>query len=80
MRHRERVVADFPQLSLLATQPHMTSLSRRMIEDMTLRNLTHQTMQCDLARFARHFNTSPEHVGPEHVHAFLLQLLCSPTS
>jgi integrase/recombinase XerD len=54
-----------------------------MIEDMTLRNLTPQTIQTYVrcvARFARHFNTSPEHVGPEHVHAFLLQLLCSPTS
>ncbi len=56
----------------------MTPLRRRMIDDMVLRNFTPQTVrsyvQC-VARFARHFNCSPEHLGPEHVRAFLLHLV-----
>jgi len=56
----------------------MTPLRRRMIEDMTLRNFTPGTIgvyvQC-VARFARHFHTSPEHLGPEQVRQFLLHLL-----
>jgi hypothetical protein len=56
----------------------MTPLRRRMIDDMTLRNFTpktvHSYVQC-IARFARHFNTSPELLGPEHVRAFLVHLV-----
>ena len=56
----------------------MTPLRRRMIDDMTLRNFTPQTIrayvQC-VARFARYFNSSPEHLGPEHVRAYLLHLV-----
>jgi integrase/recombinase XerD len=56
----------------------MTPLRRRLIDDMTLRNLTPETIKAYVgcvARFARHFHTSPEHLGPEHVRAFLLHLL-----
>ena len=56
----------------------MTPLRRRMIEDMTLRNFTLQTIQSYVwcvARFARYFNRSPEHLGPEHVRAYLLHLV-----
>jgi integrase/recombinase XerD len=77
MRHRERVVAFFPHRSL-AKEPHMTPLRRRMIEDMTLRNFTRQTIQsyvlC-IARFARYFNRSPQDLGPEEVRAYLLYLV-----
>jgi hypothetical protein len=44
----------------------MTPLRRRMIEDMNLRNFTPKTIQSYLwciARFARYFNRSPEHLG-----------------
>jgi integrase/recombinase XerD len=77
MRHRERVVAYFQHRSL-AMEPHMTPLRRRMIEDMTLRNFTPQTIQSYVwcvARFARYFNLSPEHLGPEHARTFLLHLV-----
>jgi site-specific recombinase XerD len=56
----------------------MTPLRRRMIEDMTLRNFSPKTIEAYVgcvARFARHFHTSPEHLGPEHVRTFLLHLL-----
>ena len=56
----------------------MTPLRRRMIEDMTLRNFTPQTIvscvQC-VARFARYHNSSPEHLGPEHIRAYLVHLV-----
>ena len=56
----------------------MTPLRRRMIEDMTLRNLTprtiHSYVQC-IARFARYFDLSPEHLGPEHIRTYLLYLV-----
>jgi integrase/recombinase XerD len=56
----------------------MTPLRRRMIEDMTLRNFTPATIRAYVrcvARFARHFHASPEHLGPELVRAFLLHLV-----
>jgi site-specific recombinase XerD len=56
----------------------MTPLRRRMIDDMTLRNFTPQTMQSYVwcvARFALHFGRSPEHLGPEEVRAYLLYLV-----
>ncbi len=56
----------------------MTPLPRRMIEDTTLRNFTPQTIeshvQC-IARFARYFKSSPEHISPEDVPAFLVHLV-----
>jgi integrase/recombinase XerD len=56
----------------------MTPLRRRMIDDMTLRNFTPATIKAYVrcvARFARHFHSSPELLGPEHIRAYLLHLL-----
>ena len=56
----------------------MTPLRRRMIEDMTLRNLAPRTIQIYIERvatFARHFRTSPERLGPEHIRGYLLHLI-----
>jgi integrase/recombinase XerD len=56
----------------------MTPLRRRMIEDMRLRNLARRTIDTyvdRVAAFARHFGTSPEHLGPEHIRAYLLHLV-----
>jgi site-specific recombinase XerD len=56
----------------------MTPLRRRMIEDMRLRNLAPRTIETyvdRVAAFARHFGTSPEHLGSEHIRAFLLHLV-----
>ncbi len=56
----------------------MTPLRRRMIEDMHLRNLATRTIETyvdRVAAFARHFGTSPEHLGSEHIRAYLLHLV-----
>jgi integrase/recombinase XerD len=56
----------------------MTALRRRMIEDMTLRNLAPRTIQVYVERvaaFARHFHASPECLGPDHIRAYMLHLV-----
>jgi len=50
----------------------MTSLRQRMIEDMQVRNLAMGTQDSyvqQVSRFARHFNKSPELLGPEQIRA-----------
>jgi site-specific recombinase XerD len=56
----------------------MTPLRRRMIEDMRLRNLAPRTIETYVDRvadFARFFGTSSEHLGPDHIRAYLLHLV-----
>ena len=61
----------------------MTRLRQRMLEDMQLRNFSPHTQDTYLsvvARFARHFGKSPEHLGPEQVRAYLLHRRAEPVS
>ena len=56
----------------------MTPLRRRMIDDMQLRNFAPGTITVyvnSVARFALHFGTSPDLLGPEDVRAYLLHLV-----
>ena len=56
----------------------MTPLRQRMWEDLQLRNYSEHTMRAYLhcvADFARHFGTSPEHLGPEQVRLYQLFLI-----
>jgi len=49
-----------------------------MVEDMQMRNYSEHTIRAYLhcvADFARHFRTSPEHLGPEQVRAYQLFLV-----
>jgi hypothetical protein len=51
----------------------MSPLRRRMIEDMTLRNLSRQTQQSYIyavAKFSGHFNRPPDQLGIEDVRAY----------
>ena len=55
----------------------MTSLRRRMLEDMQVRNFSPHTQTSYLqqvSRFARHFQQSPESLGPEEIRAYQLHL------
>jgi integrase/recombinase XerD len=55
----------------------MTSLRRRMIEDMQVRNLSPHTQISyvqQVSLFARHFNQSPEVLGPEEIRSYQVYL------
>src|SRR5712691_8683221 len=67
----------FPGRSLLmrTIRSRMTPLRQCMLEDLQLRNYSAHTMRAYLhcvADFAKHFGTSPEHLGPEQVRAYQL--------
>ena len=56
----------------------MSPLRRRMIEDMTVRNLSSATQQSYLyavAKFSRHFGAPPARLGTEQVRAYQLHLI-----
>ncbi|MBB3137996.1 site-specific recombinase XerD [Rhizobium pisi] len=61
----------------------MSPLRRRMIEDMTIRNLSPATQRSYLhavAKFSRYFGRSPDHLGLEDVRAFQVHLVSSGLS
>lgn len=61
----------------------MSPLRRRMIEDMTIRNLSPATQQSYLYavnRFSRHFGRSPDRLGLEDVRLFQVHLVSSGIS
>src|SRR5262249_55335468 len=56
----------------------MTPLRQRMLEDLQLRNYSEHTIRAYLrgvADFAKHFGTSPQHLGPEQVRTSQLFLV-----
>lgn len=56
----------------------MTPLRQRMLEDMQIRNDSPHTIDGYLryvAQFAKHFHTSPDRLGPEHIRTYQLHLL-----
>ena len=58
----------------------ISPLRRRMIEDMTVRNLSPATQQAYLnavSKFSRYFGRSPDRPGLEDVHAFQLHLVAT---
>lgn len=61
----------------------MSPLRRRMIEDMTVRNLSPATQRSYLhavSKFSRHFGRSPDRLGLEEVHAFQVHLVSKRVS
>ena len=55
----------------------MTSLRRRMTEDMQVRNLSPHTQDSyvqQVSLFARHFRKSPEVLGPEEIRSYQVYL------
>ena len=61
----------------------MSPLRRRMIEDMTIRNLSRATQQSYIyavAKFSRHFDCPPDRLGMEDVRAYQLHLVAQKYS
>jgi integrase/recombinase XerD len=61
----------------------MSPLRRRMLEDMQIRNYSPHTIDGSLryvAQFAKHFGTSPDRLGPEHIRTYQLHLLHTQAS
>ena len=61
----------------------MTALRQRYIADLRLRNKSPRTIETYVLRvslFARHFERSPELLGPEHVRAYQEHLIAQPVS
>ena len=61
----------------------MSPLRRRMIEDMTIRNLSPATQRSYIyavAKFSRHFRCSPDRLGVEHVRAYQVHLAAQQRS
>ena len=55
----------------------MSALRQRMVEDMTVRNLaptTQATYVHQVSMFARHFDSSPELLGPEEIRSYQVHL------
>jgi len=61
----------------------MSPLRQRMIEDMTIRNLSPATQQSYIyavRKFSRHFKSSPDQLGVEEVRAYQLHLIAKKLS
>jgi integrase/recombinase XerD len=55
----------------------LSPLCRRMIEDMKVRNLSVATQRCyvhAVAKFAQHFNRSPDRLGLAEIRAYQIHL------
>src|SRR5262249_50690191 len=65
-------------MTFAAGSPAMTPLRQRFTQDLQLRNYAPRTVStyvAAVARFALHFNRSPELLGAEHVREYQLHLL-----
>ena len=68
---------------MTAPRPRMSPLRRRMIEDMTVRNLSPATQRSYLhavAKFSRYFSRSPDRLDIEDVRAFQVFLVSQKIS
>ena len=57
---------------------HVTPLRRRMIDDMTIRNMSPNSQSAyiqQVSLFARHFGKSPTVLGPEDIRTYQLYLM-----
>ena len=61
----------------------LSPLRRRMIEDMTIRNMSPATQRSyvsAVSKFSRYFGRSPDKLGLDDVHAFQVHLVSTGIS
>src|SRR5687768_4677481 len=61
----------------------VTPLRQRLIDDLRVRNYSPRTIEAyvaGVAKFAKHFARSPDHLGPDHLRAFQVHLVQTGTS
>jgi len=77
-RHAQLVISRNARSLVMKIHRPMTPLRQRMLEDMQIRNYSPHTIDGYLryaAQFAKHFHTSPDHLGPEDIRTYQLHLL-----
>src|SRR5437763_8107976 len=77
-RHAQLVISRNARSLVMKIHRPMTPLRQRMLEDMQIRNYSPHTIDGYLryvAQFAKHFHTSPDRLGSEHIRTYQLHLL-----
>src|SRR5713226_3536342 len=67
------VLSMYTRSRLMKIIRPMTPLRQRMLEDMQIRNYSPHTVDASLRRVAqcaKHFHTSPERLGPDHIRTY----------
>src|SRR5437762_1329338 len=72
-RHATLVLSQHTRSDLMKIIRPMSPLRQRMLEDMQIRNYSPHTVDAYLrsvAQFAKHFHTSPDRLGPDHIRTY----------
>src|SRR2546421_4161518 len=72
-RHATLVLSQHTRSRIMKIIRPMSPLRQRMLEDMQIRNYSPHTVDAYLrsvAQFAKHFHTSPDRLGPEHIRTY----------
>src|SRR5438128_10613026 len=76
--HATLVLSQHTRSRLMKIIRPMSPLRQRMLEDLQIRNYSPHTVDAYLravAQFAKHFRTSPDRLGAEHIRTYQLHLL-----
>src|SRR5438552_10943320 len=72
-RHATLVLSQHTRSRLMKIIRPMSPLRQRMLEDLQIRNYSPHTIDAYLrsvAQFAKHFHTSPDRLGPDHIRTY----------
>src|SRR5256714_878454 len=72
-RHATLVLSQHTRSRLMKIIRPMSPLRQRMLEDLQIRNYSPHTVDAYLrsvAQFAKHFHTSPDRLGPDHIRTY----------
>src|SRR5438093_2709172 len=72
-RHAALVLSQHTRSRIMKIIRPMSPLRQRMLEDLQIRNYSPHTVDACLrsvAQFAKHFHTSPDRLGPDHIRTY----------